>query len=145
MKKPLLVSFSLLLVFLVACQSESHRLRNAPDDTDGVQPTQQKINNEHYELRMPKGWKRINKTVYGRTYLFLQAPGSNSDTNTIIYVTSNDMHNVNLDTYFSQILQEANIPSLGVTLVDRGDIEANGIIGKWYSYTYRKKATQRFV
>ena len=88
----------------------------------------------NYIVQVPYGWTTEDKEAYGIKYYYLRAPKTMDDPNTNINVTTEFMEGLTLDDYLAATIQSIkdNIPS--ATILDQGEIVANGLKGVWYSY-----------
>jgi hypothetical protein len=123
----------LLLIVFIACKNNPNskeaireKLLDAPNMNAGK---------ENYTIDAPEGWTTEYKTYNGVNYYILNAPKTKDDPNTCMNVVTEDMHNLSLDVYLQKTIESLMriIPS--VSILEQGDLEANGIKGGWYSYT----------
>ncbi len=133
-KKTVLYTTLSFLLFSISCKS---KYQKAADEIAERIPESKNMNagKRNFALYVPNGWTTKNETYNGINYYFLVAPKTEADPNTNVNLITEYMQNLNLE-----VFKEGSIKSLikaipSATVLAEGNINANGIEGKWYTYT----------
>ncbi len=124
------------LLILTACGGKN-KYRKAADEmaSNAPEPTNMNAGKREYTIAIPEGWTAEHRSANGVDYYFLLAPKTKDDPNTNINVTTEFMQHLSLEDYEAKSIESVKkyIPTSAITA--QGDIDANGLNGKWYSYT----------
>ncbi len=127
----------IIFLFLLSACKEKSKYRKAAEEIESNMPNTKNMNagKEKYTLAVPVGWTTEHSNEYGIDYYFLLAPKTKEDPNTNINVITEFMQNLNLDEFSRKTIQGLKNAIPSVTILEQGDITANGINGIWYSYS----------
>jgi hypothetical protein len=134
MKKTTLYSIIFLFTFLTSCKSKYHK---AADEIADRIPESNTMNagKNKYKLFVPDGWSTKHQTYNGVDFYFLNAPQTKADPNTNVNLITENMQHLNLDVFKTGSIKSLKRAIPSAIILDEGDIIANGINGKWYTYT----------
>lgn len=137
--------FILFLTILLACKNGSYKKAADEIAANLSETTNMNRGKDKYTLYVPKGWTTKNSTHYGVDYYFLTAPYTKVDPNTNINFITEYMQNMNTEDFRmkSIISLTKAIPSASV--LELGDVNANGLRGKWYSCTMEPQGIKSFL
>ena len=93
------------------------------------------VGKQNYHLYIPEGWTTEHRTAYGVDYYYLLAPKTAEDPNTSINVITEDMQNLSLDEFRDKTIESVKGAIPSASNFTEGGLIANGLAGKWYSYT----------
>jgi hypothetical protein len=137
----------LLIVALTACNNEKSKYAKAAEEIAAKVPDSKGMNvgREKYKLAVPNGWSTEHRTAYGVDYYYLLAPKTKDDPNTNISVITETMHQYSLEEYKAETIKSIQKAIPSATILQQGNIIANGMSGGWFSYSMQPHGVEAVI